>query len=243
MPAETVAAPARPRYQTPGLFAVTVAALTALGSGACRAQTVDHWYLAGAVTGSDLNKPHQTIANAPAPGSTLEVTNSADFGWGGQVAVGRSLGRIRLEVEVGHTENPSKSYTATSPISITLPQQGKNNVTRYMANTYYNFPLGRLPVSVYVGAGLGAADVRVTTFAAPARAPSAPPSQLLDMEQTVFAYQLMAGLTHPLSQHLTVTAQYRWLDAGTIKGQDARGQAATRDIAGHNFDVGLWYAF
>jgi len=33
----------------------------------------------------------------------------------------------------------------------------------------------------------------LTTFAAPARAPNAPPSQLLDIRQTVFAYQLMAA--------------------------------------------------
>jgi opacity protein-like surface antigen len=123
------------------------------------------------VTGSDLDKPHQTIANAPRPGSTLQVTNAVDFGWGGQVAVGRTLGRLRLEAEVGHPENRSRSYTATSPISITLPQDGKNNATRYMANAYYDLPFASLPFDVYVGAGLGAADVRVTTFAAPARAP------------------------------------------------------------------------
>jgi opacity protein-like surface antigen len=233
--------PVRPKYHTPTLFVVTIIAVAAVGGGVAKAE--DRWYLAGAATGSDLNEPHQTIANAPVPGSTLHVTNGVDFGWGGQIAVGRTLGGLRLEAEVGHTENKSKSYTATSPISITLPQKGDNDATRYMANAYYDFRPASLPLGVYVGGGLGAADVRVTTFAAPARAPAAPPTQLMDFRQTVFAYQLMAGLSHSLSQHLAFTAQYRWFDAGTITGRDSRGQRATRDIAGHNLDVGLRYAF
>jgi len=237
---EKAADPIRPKYRIRILFAA-ITALAAVGGGVAKGE--DRWYLAGAATLSDLNEPHQTIANAPVPGSTLDVTNGVDLGWGGQIAVGRSLGPLRLEAEVGHTENKSKSYTATSPISITLPQKGDNDATRYMANAYYDLRPGGLPLDVYVGFGVGAADVRVTTFAAPARAPSAPPSQLMDFDQTVFAYQLMAGLSHSLSQHLAFTAQYRWFDAGTITGRDSRGQRATRDIAGHNLDVGLRYAF
>jgi opacity protein-like surface antigen len=201
------------------------------------------WYVAGAVTGSDLNKPHQTIANAPAPGATLQVTNDVDFGWGGSLAVGRALGPIRLEGEIGRTENKSGAYTATSPISITLPQDGKNTSTRYMLNGYYDFPQSFGPAHVYLGAGVGEASVHVTTFAAPARAPNAPPSQLIDARETDFAYQLMAGFSVPLSPRVSATAQYRWFDAGTVEGRDSRGEAITRDIAGHNFDVGLRLTF
>jgi len=220
---------------------ITIALISAAGQA--QAQTADHWYMSAAVNGSDLNEPHQTIANAPTPGSTLQVTNSVEFGWGGDLAVGRTFGPLRLEAELGRTENKSKSYSATSPIQITLPQTGKNNATRYMANGYYDLPQSGLPLRVYVGAGLGAADAHVTTFAAPARAPNAPPSQLLDIQQTVFAYQLMAGVSHDLTPRLALTAQYRWFDAGTIKGHDSRGERATRDMAGSNFDLGLRYAF
>jgi len=241
--------PVRPKSKAfyLGTILVTTAFLATCGAAQAAAPAsavaADHWYVAGAVTGSDLNKPHQTIANAPTPGATLHVTNDVDFGWGGQVAVGRSFGPVRLEAELGRTENKSKAYSATSPIQITLPQDGKNNVTRYMANAYYDLPQGSLPLSFYLGAGVGAADAHVTTFAAPARAPAAPPSQLLDIRRTVFAYQLMAGVSHDLTPHLAVTAQYRWFDANTVKGHDSRGERATRRLAGSNFDVGLRYAF
>jgi opacity protein-like surface antigen len=224
------------------ILALTVA-LALLVAGRAHAETADDWYVAGAVTGSFLKKPDQTIANAPTPGSMLHVTNDIDSGWGGQVAIGRTLGSFRLEVEVGHTENDSSAYTVTSPIHITLPQDGKNNATRYMANAYYDLPQGSLPVKFYIGLGAGAANAHVTTFAAPARAPTAPPSQILDVKDTVFAYQLMGGFSRMLTEHLGITVQYRWFDAGTIKGHDARGERATREMAGSNVDVGLRYLF
>ena len=220
--------------------AVFMAMAAAQGAAA---GTDDYWYVAAAGSGSDLDQPKQTIANAPIPGSTLHVTNAVDFGWGGLVAVGRTFGGIHLEAEAGYTENKSDSYTVTSPISIKLPQNGKNNATRYMADVSYNWNASRIPLTLSAGFGMGAADVRVTTFAAPAKAPNAPPSQLLDYKQTVFAYQLFAGLSHQLSEHLAINAQYRWFDAGTIVGVDSRGQRATRDIAGNNVDLGLRYRF
>jgi len=226
-----------------GRFKLAAATVLALVGSAAHAQETNGWYVAGAVTGSDLNKPHQTIANAPAPGSTLQVTNDIDFGWGAQVALGRRLGALRVEAEIGRTQNSSRSYTATTPLSITLPQKGKNNVTRYMANAYYDLPQTSLPARFFVGAGLGAADVHITTFAAPARAPTAPPSMLIDASDTGFAYQLMAGLSIPINGRLALTTQYRWFDAGTAKGVDSRGEAITRDIAGHNLDVGLRLTF
>jgi opacity protein-like surface antigen len=224
-------------------FLPLIAVFALLVSRVADADTADDWYISGALTGSFLKKPDQTIANAPTPGATLHVTNDVDSGWGGQVAIGRSLGAFRLEAEVGRTENDSNTYTATSPIHVTLPQDGKNNATRYMANAYYDFPQGTLPVKFYIGLGAGAADAHVTTFAAPARAPAAPPSQLLDIKQTVFAYQLMGGLSHMLTERVGITMQYRWFDAGTIKGHDARGERATREMAGSNVDIGLRVLF
>lgn len=219
--------------------------LSLLMSGTSYAQVAeqDHWYVAGAVTGSALDKPRQTIANAPTPGSTLHVTNDVDFGWGGQAEVGRSFGPVRIEAEVGRTTNKSKSYMTTSPIQITLPQKGANNAWRYMANAYFDLPQGKLPARFFVGGGIGATHGHVATFAAPARAPMAPPSQLMDFGQTVFAYQLMGGFSLKLTPDLALTTQYRWFDAGVIKGRDSRGERATRDMAGSNIDVGLRFLF
>ena len=210
---------------------------------AARAPATDDWYLAVSGGGSFLERPKQTIANAPTPGSTLHVTNAVDDGWSAQLAAGRTLGSFRLEAEIGRTENKSKAYSATSPIQITLPQNGKNNATRYMANLYYDLPFEAFSLQPYVGAGVGAADTHLTTFAAPARAPHAPPSQILNIQSTVFAYQLTGGISRQVTRHLALTLQYRWFNAGTVDGHDSRGQRATRDIAGSNVEAGLRYRF
>jgi opacity protein-like surface antigen len=196
-----------------------------------------NWYVAGAVTGSALDKPRQTIANAPTPGSTLHVVNDVDFGWGGQGEIGYALRFFRIEAEIGYTANHSSQYSAVSPIAITLPQSGKNHVTRYMANAYVEPFRERWPVSPYIGAGLGAAHGHLTTYAAPARVPAVAPSQ------TLFAYQFMGGMSVPFTPGVALSVQYRWLDSGTFHGVDSRGERATRTLHGSNIDVGLRFAF
>jgi opacity protein-like surface antigen len=228
--------------------AVRVSAIAAAGiySGhAANAHAADRngLYVAAAVTGSKLQKPEQTIANAPTPGSTLQVVNDVDFGWGGQIELGYAYKFVRIEAEIGRTTNHSGSYSAISPITITIPQDGTNRTTRYMANVLFDLPVKGLPVQPYIGGGIGAAHSYVSTFAAPARAPNAPPSQLLAFSETLFAYQLMGGVSVPLGLHTALTAQYRWLDSGTVNGLDARGQVATRKLRGSNVDFGLRFLF
>ncbi|MBV9881530.1 MAG: outer membrane beta-barrel protein, partial [Sphingomonadaceae bacterium] len=157
--------------------ALLLAASAAMAPGTADAQPpANSWYVSAALTGSRLNKPDQTIANAPAPGSTLRIENDVNTGWGGMIAVGHAIGRLRVEAEFGHSANDSDAYTAISPLSITLPQNGENDVTRYMVNLHVDLTKGR--VRPYLGVGAGVADVHVSTFAAPARAPMATPSQL-----------------------------------------------------------------
>lgn len=222
----------------------SIAATLLLSAQGAVAQAAEHEgpYVAAAVTGSILQKPKQTIANAPTPGSTLLVVNDVNFGWGGQVEVGYAFGILRFEGEIGKTWNHSSSYSAISPIAITIQQSGKNTTTRYMGNVYVDLPLKGLPIKPFLGAGVGAARSYVSTYAAPARAPNAPPSQLIAFSETRFAYQLMGGFSLPLSPHAALTVQYRWLDSGTVHGLDARGQRATRSLRGSNVDVGLRFS-
>lgn len=222
---------------------LAVATASMIAAAPARAEEPGKFYIAIAATGSALDKPKQTIANAPMPGATLHVINDADFGWGGQAEVGYAFRFVRVEAEIGRTANHSNHYTAVSPITITLPQDGKNTLMRYMGNIFVELPPGHWPISPFIGAGIGAAHARATTFAAPARAPGAPPSQLLDISDTRFAYQLMAGVSVPITHHVALTGQYRWFDGGTFHGVDSRGEQATRTLRGNNVDVGVRIEF
>ena len=233
------------RRPSPSVGCLSMSLALVLSVQGAPAQATEHEgpYVAAAVTGSKLQKPKQTIANAPTPGSTLQVVNDVNFGWGGQVEVGYAFKALRVEAEIGRKSNRSESYSAISPIAITIPQRGKNTTTRYMGNVFFDIPVRDLPIRPFIGGGIGAARSYVSTFAAPARAPNAPPSQLIAFSETRFAYQLMGGSSVHLSPHAALTAEYRWLDSGTVHGLDARGQPATRTLRGSNIDVGLRFSF
>ena len=225
------------------VYASAIAFDAALAAASAQAQAQEGWYAAGGATASFPNNPHQTVANAPMPGSTLKVVNNVDTGAGWQAAIGRAFRRFRVEAEIGRTENDPNSYTVTSPGSLanTIPETGEFAAMRYMANGYYDFLGG--PVQPYLGAGVGVARVHVVTIAPRAPFPTEPPRTLIDDSVSHFAWQVMAGVSAPVARKLSVTAQYRWFDAGTVKGQDMRGQRFTETMRGHNVDVGLRFTF
>lgn len=226
-------------------IAISAAALlgAALSAAPAQAQAQRGWYLAGGATASFLNDPHQTVANAPMPGSTLMLTNNVDTGFGWQLEFGRAFRHFRLEAEIGRTESDPHSYTVTSPASLanTIPQSGEFAAMRYTANGYFDLLDG--PVRPYVGAGAGVARVHVVTIGPRAPFPTEAPRTLIDDSVSHFVWQVMAGVSMPVARQLAVTAQYRWSDAGTIHGQDARGQGFTETVRGHNIDVGLRFTF
>ncbi len=202
------------------------------------------WYVSGAATISVLDDPDSIIHNAPTPGATLYITNVLeDTGWGGQIAIGHRFGPVRIEAEVGRTRTDARRYVVTAPISNDLPQIGGDTVTRFMANAYFDVPLKGIGVKPYLGAGVGDATVHVTTKASRPFGPPTAPTQLIDDHVNGVAWQAMAGMAVPLSARFAVTAQYRYMSAGTLHGQDTRGQDFQTKIHGHNVDLGVRFSF
>jgi opacity protein-like surface antigen len=200
------------------------------------------WYVAGGATLSLLNDPKSQIENAPTPGATLKIIDElSGTGWGGQLALGHRFDRLRVEAEVGRTRNDADFYTVTSPISNRLPQTGGDTITRIMANAYYDIPFGG--IEPYLGFGIGEAMVDVTTNASRPFGPPTAPVQLIDDQVNGFTWQAIAGVAVPVSETFALTAQFRYLDAGTLHGKDTRGQPFQTSIAGPAIDLGVRYSF
>lgn len=208
---------------------------------AAHAESDPHWYGAASVDISLLKDTNGSIANAPTPGNTVRTFSPTQTGIGGQIAVGYDFGHVRIEVEGGYTRNTDNRYVAIVPPTGNIPADVKRTAFRGMVNGYYDFGKGR--VQPYVGVGIGGLSGKVDFFAPRAPFPTEAPRQLINASDARFAYQLMAGVAIPVSRRLKLTAQYRWLDAGTLRPLDARGQQTTSDYRGHHIDLGLRIGF
>jgi opacity protein-like surface antigen len=102
-----------------------------------------------------------------------------------------------------------------------------------MANAWYDFDVG-MPVTPYVGGGIGMALIQMDG--------KLDGISLHEKNDTVFAWQVGAGLAYPLSAHTKLTLDYRYFSAG---GAHLRiepgfnGGNITEDYNAHSVLVGL----
>ena len=155
------------------------------------------WYVSAGLSGNQVSGMDQSGWNTDA---TCYPTNSCFFmdprpdisgyrwrydpsidrGIGFDVAVGRSLGRVRLEVSFSQQKNNVEQGASTDggfldeSLSLTLPPAGETvetDVTTFMDDLvtrttsvqgYYDLPLGASRFTSYVGLGGGIAFVELT---------------------------------------------------------------------------------
>ena len=103
-----------------------------------------------------------------------------------------------------------------------------------MVNGLYDFDMQNSKYTPYVGAGIGAAHVRYSDYAAGG-------STALDDKDTVFAYQLLAGVEYKMDNGASLTADYKYLSAPNIELTPVLGGAldTDTDYESHTFLVGL----
>lgn len=165
-------------------------------------------------------------------GTTLDFAAGAALGWETDFDTGfvlsaeggfYSASGIRLGLELSYNEAGVDSHTdvllgdapigaldaaalagSEVPLNLTVADlvadgQGDISQVAIFANAYYDFDFGTV-VSPYVGAGLGIAFVDVDF------SPSA--VEIIDENETAFAYQLMAGLNYALTDNFDLFTEY-----------------------------------
>jgi opacity protein-like surface antigen len=139
-----------------------------------------------------------------------------DTGWMVSGGVGREIGDgFRGEGEVLYMDGDGKHTGA-----------GDLKTVAGMVNGYYDFNRGGA-FQPFVGAGLGFAQVKVD-------------GGRLDGDDTGFAYQLKAGVSHPFNDRLTGEVAYRYFGVNGIQF----GHGLTRvngDYSTQAVTVGLRY--
>ena len=166
-----------------------------------------------------------------------------DTGWALNGAVGYDFDGFRVEGEIGYQHNKSgntdfslSGYDYRATISTTDILNAKLKTVTYMANGYYDFK-NSSPWTPFLGAGIGAATVKLDDIS------FAYDYGNYSYDDTVFAYQLMAGVSYAVSKNLALDLSYRFVGTESPEFDDGWGNAMDFEFYSHNFLLGARYTF
>ena len=160
-------------------------------------------------------------------GEDTDVEMSFDTGYGVTGALGYAVIRdmsygYRTEIELGYRENDIDKISAKGYVSESI--DGDISTISVMANVFIEFmPEGTF--SPFIGFGVGGANVEGEDDDG-------------SEDDTVLAYQGIAGVAFPLSQNLKIDVQYRYFATDDPEFNDLEVEYGT-----HNAMLGLRYGF
>jgi len=161
------------------------------------------------------------------PATSFTVESDAGFAVG--AAGGYSFGDARGEVEIAYQKNNLDQQTVSgTPTELT----GDTTLLSVLVNGYYDFDTGS-PFTPFVSGGIGFAKFNIND----AKAVGSPNPATND-DDTVFAYQLGAGVDYAINEEVSLGVKYRYL--GTT---DPEFDTVTIDYSGHNVLVGVRTSF
>jgi len=154
-----------------------------------------------------------------------------DSDWAGLGALGYAFANgLRLEGEFGYRTNDVDKITGFSGTS------GDINTSTFMTNLLYDFHLDGLPITPYIGAGIGAARVAVD-------ASTTSPAMTVNDSDVGFAWQGIVGASLELNRYLALTADYRFVNAPDLTFKNNSGTKLDSDYTTNQIMVGLRFTF
>lgn len=163
-----------------------------------------------------------------------QIDTDMDTGYGISGAVGYDYGQVRAEVEMAYRQNDVSSHTLAGTGALANPG-GDVSSLAVMVNGYYDFDT-QSPLTPYVGAGIGVANVDFQDYASGA-------TNAMSGDDTTFAYQAIAGLEYEFVDHLSALVEYRYFATSDIDVDSTLGGNLSTDTSygNHSFLLGLKY--
>lgn len=163
-------------------------------------------------------------------------TSEISFDTGGVVegALGYASGTgLRGEVALGYRTNDTDQLS--DPVFGVFPIDGDVTALSLMANGYYDFNAGMPALHPFVGAGIGVAmiDIEASTFGV----------TLVNDDDTVFAYQAIAGVAYDFTPTVAGTLRYAYFATANPTFTDSTGVPFDAEYDSHAIMVGLLYTF
>ena len=171
------------------------------------------------------HSPNQTLRSTDAIPTLDGSTDANAVGYFAGVALGhRLLDQFRAELQVGFRSSNIEKVAVRGEDG----SAGSSKISLFsvMANGYYDFDLEELlsidtPLTPWVGAGIGWGMPRIDVENGPGA------NQLtVDDTDSVFVYNVMAGVTYRISKTAEWTTGYRYI---ATEDFDVRGTSAATD--------------
>lgn len=147
---------------------------------------------------------------------------STDPGFGFIAAVGNRFENVRGEVEMAYRTNDMDEFSSGGTLSV----NGDITSLAVMGNLLVDLPLGE-SLQPFLGAGMGLANVEANITGI-----------LNEDDDTVFAYQAIAGIGFPLTHVTTLDLQYRYFATA-----DPNFGGSETEYQTHNFFAGLRFDY
>jgi len=147
---------------------------------------------------------------------------------GYRLAPGSTLGKGRVELEVGYRQNKIDKIAFSDGESSAA---GKATVWDIMLNTFGEYSNGTR-WTPYAGVGIGAAIVSL-------KGVEVAGLPVVDDDDLVFAYQLGVGVGYSLSKAVELDLGYRFFGTTNPGLKDANGASFDSEYLAHNFQLGI----
>lgn len=171
----------------------------------------------------------------------LAVQNRYEMGYGVMGAIGYSfpdlLGAagLRAELELGYMNNDIKSHNVGGTNFAGADAFGRTSATTGLGNLYVDFGLGGFKPYLSAGAGFAAIDFKGHGVT--------PVGVVASNSDTVFAWQVGAGIAVEVSPMLSVELGYRYFQSGDFKIRAVDGTETKTKLEQHIGLVGVRYGF
>lgn len=175
----------------------------------------------GAAILSDIDVTDSTV-----PGLTVELESDTGLAFG--IALGYGFdNNMRIEGELAYQKNDVDKIGA---FGVSVDANGDTSSLAFLLNGYYDF-VNDSALTPFISAGIGFAKVEINDF-------SVMGVTLGSEDDTVFAYQVGAGVGYAVTEKTTLDLKYRYF--GTA---DPEFDTTEAEYSSHNFYFGIRYSF
>lgn len=240
-------------------FAVALALTTTALAGPAVARD-KAWYV-GLEGGANLVQ--NQLFDITRPGTPVVVVQDGirvrhEIGYDVGGNIGYDFGMFRTEFEVAYKNNNLDQTTFEQAIpaipiliapnigAVRVPALGVNSVNAdgnarvlsFMANGLFDFGGKDNDIGAYLGGGVGIARVQHYQYQTAKFGPA-----FINDSDTGFAYQVLAGVYKPISDHVDVGLKYRFFTVPNVDTFTTNGLATNTRYRSHSLMVTLAYNF